>query len=203
MAITVSRRTLSVHREHELLLKLETAGLTDELAQLVIGSRKNQLAKQIVTMIGGQDATEGEAKPEAVDPVSLFISTSANPFVPPGWQVEEHQTGAEFEWNPSKISFYLSEQQEGKVIRGHELRKELQGKPVLNANVLDWLLANPQHIPAEWKGKWIFFWGTIYRDPSGNLFVRCLDWDGGQWDWYCCWLGDVWGADRPAAVFAS
>lgn len=44
-------RTLSVHREHELLLKLEAAGLTDNLAQKVIDSKGNELAIEIVRML--------------------------------------------------------------------------------------------------------------------------------------------------------
>jgi len=38
-------RTLSVHNEHELLLKLEKAGLSDELAQKVIASKDNELVE--------------------------------------------------------------------------------------------------------------------------------------------------------------
>jgi hypothetical protein len=42
------QRTLSVHLEHELLLKLELAGLTEEDAQSIIGSRGNKLALSLV-----------------------------------------------------------------------------------------------------------------------------------------------------------
>ncbi|MCH7529720.1 hypothetical protein IIB50_01230, partial [Patescibacteria group bacterium] len=44
-------RTLSVHKEHEVLLKLETAGLNDELAQRVIDSKGNDLAAKVVRLI--------------------------------------------------------------------------------------------------------------------------------------------------------
>ena len=44
---------ISVHQEHELLVKLEAAGLTGELAQKVIESRGNALAKEIVGLVGG------------------------------------------------------------------------------------------------------------------------------------------------------
>ena len=52
----VSQRKLSVHKEHEVLLKLEAAGLNDELAQKVIDSRGNQLAIQVVELIRGKKA---------------------------------------------------------------------------------------------------------------------------------------------------
>lgn len=48
---TMVSRTLSVHKEHELLLKLETAGLNDELAQRVIDSKGNDLAAKVVRLI--------------------------------------------------------------------------------------------------------------------------------------------------------
>jgi len=48
-------RTLSVHQEHEVLLKLETAGLTDELAQRVIDSKGNDLAMKVVRLISNGD----------------------------------------------------------------------------------------------------------------------------------------------------
>ena len=44
-------RTLSVHKEHELLLKLESAGLSEDLVQRVIGSKDNELAEKIVRLV--------------------------------------------------------------------------------------------------------------------------------------------------------
>ena len=44
---------ISVHQEHELLVKLGAAGLTGQLAQKVIESRGNTLAKDIVALIRG------------------------------------------------------------------------------------------------------------------------------------------------------
>lgn len=45
------KRTLSVHNEHEFLLKLENAGLSDRLAQRVIDSPDNDLAAILVRLI--------------------------------------------------------------------------------------------------------------------------------------------------------
>ncbi|KPJ54563.1 hypothetical protein AMJ47_04100, partial [Parcubacteria bacterium DG_72] len=55
-------RTLSVHNEHELLLKLEKAGLSDELAQKVIASKDNELAAKVVKFIqnGGFEPTSNQ-----------------------------------------------------------------------------------------------------------------------------------------------
>ncbi|MDD5463789.1 MAG: hypothetical protein PHP62_01465 [Candidatus Moranbacteria bacterium] len=135
-----------------------------------------------------------------------IIDCDADPFLPDGWSVPDgcHQKGGQMEWNAEKISLYLSEKQkDGKIIEGNKLRKELKNKFVLNANVLDYLLKNPQLIPEDWKGKAVFFWGTIFCRSDGFLCVRFLRWSGGQWYWYYCWLDGDFSSDNPAAVCAS
>lgn len=49
--VSQGRRTLSVHKEHEFLAKLEAAGLGDKEAQAVIQSKGNKMAGRIVTLI--------------------------------------------------------------------------------------------------------------------------------------------------------
>ena len=132
--------------------------------------------------------------------VKHIIDLNADPFVPDNWKVEEHIKGGLLEWHPSKVAFYLSAQQKGGSIKGNKLRKELKGKPVFNACLLDYLLAHPQLIPESWKGKYICFWGTVYRDSDGNLFVRCLYWFGGHWCWSYYWLDDDFDDYRPALL---
>lgn len=131
--------------------------------------------------------------------IEHFIDCDAGPFIPDGWIVEEHKKGGLWKWNP-RIPLYLSKKQKKGSIGGHDLLKELSDKPILNANVLDYLLAHPELIPEEWKGKAIFFWGTIYRDSDGHLRVRCLLWDGSRWDWHYFWLDNDFGSDNPAAL---
>ncbi len=144
----------------------------------------------------------------AINVVEHVIDCDAQPFVPDGWSVEEHQKGGAFKWDKAtqKDALYLSKGQAGsKYIEGNKLRKELSDKstPVLNANVLDYLLANPHLIPEEWKGKYVFFWGTVYRGRGGGLYVRCLCWGDGRWDWSGDWLGSGFDGNDPAAVRAS
>ena len=88
-------------------------------------------------------------------------------------------------------------------LEGNKLRKELQSRKVLNANVLDYLLAHPELIPEEWKGKCLFFWGTIYRRSNGHLYVRFLYWFGDRWRWVGGWLDDGWRGNDPAVLSAS
>ncbi|MEK7576633.1 MAG: hypothetical protein AAB482_02965 [Patescibacteria group bacterium] len=139
-----------------------------------------------------------------VEIVRHIIDCDANPFTPNSWKVEEHRKGGELTWNPTKVNLHLSPNQIGdKVIRGDKLRKELASEPVLNANVLDYLLAHPNLIPEEWKGKAVFFWGTIYRVSDGNLYVRYVYFLGGRWRWDYRWLDRGWRVGNPAARLAS
>lgn len=142
--------------------------------------------------------------------VSHVIDCDAEPFAPNGWKVEEHKKSGQFVWDPTTVELYLSKnQKDGKVIEGNKLRKELENEHVFNANLLDYLVKNPHLIPEEWKQdekgntRYIFFWGTVYRDSGGDLYVRCLFWIGGAWCWYYDWLDFGWGGRDPSARLAS
>ncbi|MEX2090624.1 MAG: hypothetical protein WD989_00625 [Candidatus Paceibacterota bacterium] len=110
-----------------------------------------------------------------------------------------------------KIVLHLSERQmNGKYLKGYKLREELSGKPVLNANVLDALAENIDLIPEDWKRdekgniRFIFFWGTIYRNPDTDyLYVRYLYFNDGTWLRDYGWLDLDWLALDPAALLAS
>lgn len=131
--------------------------------------------------------------------IEHLIDCDAAPYTPPDWEVESHKKGGLWKWNP-KLTLCLSKKQKKGSIVGNDLRKELANQPVLNANVLDYLLAHPELIPEEWKGKAIFFWGTIYRNSGGDLYVRCLCWRGAGWYWGGRWLGGGFYSGDPAAL---
>lgn len=143
--------------------------------------------------------------------VQHIIDCDADPMILfNGWTVEEHKKGGQVAFDASKIALYVHDKQKnGKTIEGSKLRKELANQPVLNANVLDYLMRNSHLIPDEWKQdkqgntRYIFFWGTIYRDSGGDLCVRYLCWGGGSWQTDNYWLGSGWNGFSPAAVSAS
>lgn len=180
--------TYSIGAMNQLGDALEKAGFsTEDVTKL----------KQFGNLKGFKDVLNGKA--EISYPV-YFIDCDANPFIPAGWSVEEHKKCGLCKFASAETFLYLSEKQKKGIISGHDLRKDLADKPVMNANVLDYLLAHPELIPEEWKGKYIFFWGTIYRGSDGNLYVRCLGWDGSKWGWGYCWLGDGFNSNNPAAL---
>lgn len=126
------------------------------------------------------------------------IDCDTDPYVPSGWKVEEHQKGGQLKWDASQPGLYFPHSNEGS-----RLRQELKGKPVLNANVLDYLFENPHSIPEEWRDEKVFFWGTIYRSNyNGDLFVRYLFWGAGYWDWHYHKL-DLSFSNNPIVLKAS
>lgn len=132
------------------------------------------------------------------------IDCDADPFLAQGWMVEKHTKGGRFQWDVSKVELWLANgQKNDTLIQGNKLRKELAKKSNFNANVLDYLLANSHLIPEEWKGKKVFFWGTVYRDPLGNQCVRYLYWSGGRWRSHYNGPNCYWDDNNPAALRAS
>jgi hypothetical protein len=171
--------------------------------------RSGDNAKLLIKFINEQ------REPRVQAPVPTLIDCDVAPFIPKGWSIhpKDQIPGAvsgQLEFDPARILLLLDEgQKDGKTTAGNELKDRLSGKPLLKANVLDHLLANPTLIPEAWKTdeqgrtRYIFFWGTVYRAPSGSLCVRCLCWNGGEWGWDYHWLGGKFGGQRPAAVLAS
>lgn len=168
----------------------------------------------IVKKLGGHDAAlaflRDELKLVLVEvTTNRHVDCDAPPFCPNGWTVVEHKKGGQIEFDPKKIAFHLDPAQKTGVITGHNLRKNLANEPVLNANILDHLLAHRDLIPEEWKvdeqgrTRFIFFLGTVYCFPDGDLYVRYLCWYDGQWDWYDHWLDCDFGDQYPAAISAS
>jgi len=137
--------------------------------------------------------------------VANIIDTDAYPFCPDGWRVEEHRKAGKLEWDPAKVILHLDKgQKNGRWLEGNKLRKALKNQPVMNACVLDWLLAHPKFIPEEWKDRRVFFWGTIYFDQGDGLFyVRHLSWNGEKWYWNCYRLDSNWGDDNYLAAMAA
>lgn len=184
----------SVGLIHEFLVTATKVGF--EPADIAKLTKSEKRCGQVLQLIHGQ---------VEVKPKRLLIDLSADPFCPKGLTVEEHIKAKPWKFDAKQIELYLDPAQSGGSILGHDLRNVLKGKPVLNANVLNWLLQeeNQHLIPEEWKGKYVFFWGTIYRRPAGSLSVRYLRWSGGQWGWFWLWLDDRWDEAHPAALLAS
>ncbi len=183
---------------HKICLSAEEQGYTPELLN-TLAENPSLFRQMLQVQLGHAEVIR-----------SHVIDCDADPFLPSGWKVEEHRKGGSFVWNHNAVKLYLSDSQhDRKQIEGNKLLKLLADKPVLNANVLDYLFANKHLIPESMKKdeqgniRHIFFWGTIYRDADGLLCVRYLFFYDGQWRWSYLWLDDVWLGYSPAALCAS
>lgn len=129
----------------------------------------------------------------------MTIHIKTKPKLPfENWKIESHTPVGKI--NLEKLILHLEPEQENGYLKGEVLRERLKDKHCLDGAVLDYLLAHTELIPESWKGKYVYFWGTIYRDSGGDLYVRYLYWVGGRWDWDYYWLDLVWRSDNPAAV---
>jgi len=173
-----------------------------------------QIPKQLLEWMNAQEKINKEllGMIQCKESTSTFFPAVADP-MPKKWKgsdwvVEHHDTSIK-EVDFSKLSLYISPQQRhGKIIMGHYLHNEIKKEkvPVLNACILDYLLLHPELIPEDWKqGAWgkiprVYFWGTVYRDLVGDLYVRHLCWHGGACRWSYDWLDRYWCDQSPAAV---
>ena len=191
---------LDVGQANELKLAFRRADWSnDDIKRLCEGS----------VLVDVRSVLRGHA---AINVIEHVIDCDADPFNPwasEGFTIEDHQKGGQWKFDPKEIEFFLTSSQKSGKVEGNKLRKELAKKPVFNANVLDYMLAHPELIPDEWKTdgngntRYIFFWGTVYRNRDGFLYVRYLYWDVGRWRWSRSWLGHDWYSNDPAAVRAS
>jgi len=134
------------------------------------------------------------------------IDCDADPYLPDGFSVDEHHRGGRFEWNLDEITIHQSltnQQDHLQYIKGGDFLRELANEPICNANVLDYLLAHPELIPDDWKGKNVYFWGTIYLGSDHRLSVRCLEWNVDKWGWKSRRFENDFCAFDYAAVFCK
>jgi hypothetical protein len=145
------------------------------------------------------------------------LDLAAEPKLPfPTARIASHETGGvvAVESRPDglyvdakKVVLFRSERQTAGV-QGPELFGELKGKRVLNANVLHFLLQNPEFIPntPEWRKQgdgdeiMIYFWGTLFGHPNGDHCVPHMEWNGASWTFSCSSIQNWWMTNQPAAL---
>lgn len=58
-------------------------------------------------------------------------------------------------------------------------------------------------IPRVFKGWWNRWHAIHNRNSDDNLYVRCLYWNDGQWNWSNNWLSNDFNGNNPAALLAT
>lgn len=142
------------------------------------------------------------------------IDCDAPVFLPHGWEDPgvfdqlPNRVKGQIVFNPKKIALFWAKGQRTSLVNGYDIKKQLADRPVLDANVLDYLLAHQEVIPEESKDDNTYFWGTIYRrfDPffrSWFPLVRYLCWKDSLWRWGATELHDDFPPNSPAILLDS
>jgi len=118
------------------------------------------------------------------NPESEIIDCDADPFVYEGMSVYSHKKTGKTAWKDlNPVLWQWDQQKVDDGISGHLLARELASKPVLNANVLWFLVKNQELIPEEWQEKnYVCFWGTVYLNGTHGLYVETLHYGERGWD---------------------
>ena len=137
------------------------------------------------------------------------IDLDADPFVPEGSTVEEHFKGGPFLWARENIRVIYAYRDWWGRKTTHQFHANLfgrlQSQNPINANLLDYLLANPHLIPEEAKPDRLYFYGTIYRENK-TLCVRYIYWEEEKKEWRWRWYGGCrspWGDELPIPLLVK
>lgn len=128
-------------------------------------------------------------------------------FIGKGWAIEEEdeRSLALTHVDIASVVLEVSVKCGESYVTGEENLKRLKKANCirLDAAVFRAFWKNKHLIPESWKGKCIFFDGTVLGDPSGDRCALCLGWCRGGWDWDYSWLGSGRYVSGPSAVLAS
>ncbi len=93
----------------DIVLKLE------HCIEIQDAMRRNNITPDLLKKItsgnflaGVRDVANGDAE---IKTIEHLIDCNADPFVPKGWKVEEHQKGGAFKWDVAQVQLYLDKSQ--------------------------------------------------------------------------------------------
>jgi hypothetical protein len=136
-----------------------------------------------------------------------FIDTDLEPTCESYMRVVEHVKMGQIDLSKLEL-YYSKEQMEFAVKGGTHRRNLLKSKNVINATVWDKFVINPNLIPESWKKdkdgdmQIISFFGTIFANPDGSLYVRTMYFyeKDNKWNFGDCSLNDYWERNNPVVV---
>jgi hypothetical protein len=160
------------------------------------------------------------------------IDCDPEPKAAKDWTVHWHNNIGKIAWQVERVQLLIFDSQPkpgvsfdeySTVESGIQVAHQLDGLITLNANVLEYLLVHPELIPETWKGRYVFFWGTIYLSRAVNpirgvmypdltenaacidgrhLAVRYLSYRNDSWHSGWCWIRSTWYDNYAAAVYS-
>lgn len=176
---------------------------TGQIAELLaIDSRGAGIRGEVQIFLRSIAAKQRAAGSKAGDSIYYPMDLQQPPHCPKGLTVRDH--AKDYVVDPTEVALLLhcsTAQAVGRV-SGHDVRAALVKIPVLNANVLDFLMIPENHcyIPENWRGRKVFFWGTTYMVAHGEECVRFIEWGSHGWASSYRRLSDEWGMADLAAV---
>jgi len=114
--------------------------------------------------------------------------------------VHQHLRLGQVRFSPKLVELYLAPDQHHGV-DGYYILQSLEGKKVLNAQILHLLMLNPCLIPSAWSTYRICFWGTLLKSRSGDLSIMTLNFMKENYFWEIKSLYSIFHANCLAAVF--
>lgn len=166
----------------------------------------------------------GRLKQEIAAAMARFFASTISPFkrdmMREGWQLVRPVEGVGWRqwpvdptavgpvvpesWDPTRIPELFEEvsfvlEGDGGSISGLVMRQRALYKlGCLDGQFLaEWLLEHQQYIPESWRGHYLVFPGTVWRDRGGGLDVARLCWNGERWYLDFFWISrDDWNDNR-------
>lgn len=205
----MSKKQVGTGQSHALMAVLATKVRWDELdgdiVQKEMIEQPDRIGAEFMRFLQNRGRVIVVGSKIAVDRSKPFDPET---FIGKGWKIEEQDERSlalpEIDLSAVRLESMLKPEDGGSVQGKEKLRRlKADGRIRLDAAVFKVLWDNQALIPESWKGKLIFFDGTVLRSPSGRRCVLCLCWAGSRWAWDYYWLDFDWGDNGPSAVLAS
>ena len=188
----MSDRVLSVHQEHELLLKLEQAGFGSNEAQAVIESPENELAGQIVTNIRSKYLPN-----KLLEPISTINVAGTSKFVARDHFKLGEPEGVKIGYLGDNFKSHFLKKVEENVpqaqLKSRKLKQSSLDPPIITAlgdNHETYLAQLWELLKAQPKGES----GTLLTNGYANIFY-IRDADNILWAVSVYWDDDGWNVD--------
>ncbi len=145
--------------------------------------------EKLMDKLGGINAVMAVLMDKAVLTYKQHVIYLGTPILHPlGYKISRHNGGDPLVWEPKNLHLYQNPAQQGEAVSVRVLYEDLpDDTTLLNANVFDYLIKNPELIPEEWQqdedgsDRTILFPGTVYYDGDKNYFVRAMKFNAGKW----------------------
>lgn len=102
----------------------------------------------------------------------------------------EHAKLGDIVWNPFKVRFYHAFEELGGICYWPKVKKALAGKKLLNATMMEYLIAHQALVPESWpryadgNQYSLAFAGTVYRTCDGAQTIRVMMRYGDERPWH-------------------